>query len=155
MVIMVWVKLMDPLQAVFQDFFLLVKMIALMIGKHIQKHLLAFGWRLGTNCLDSQYIPACVCIYIHVFYVQDSPSGGVIESAAVSEGVVQEKQNGVELFLGYMVHEFRFFLVLLLLSGTSQEARAWTINPVCIVGTIVGGNDKLAYPFFCGSQVPL
>lgn len=33
MVILVWVKLMDPLQAVFQDFFLLVKMIALMIGE--------------------------------------------------------------------------------------------------------------------------
>lgn len=32
MVILVWVKLMDPLQAVFQDFFLLIKMIALMIG---------------------------------------------------------------------------------------------------------------------------
>lgn len=32
MVILVWVKLMDPLQGVFQDFFLLVKMIALMIG---------------------------------------------------------------------------------------------------------------------------
>lgn len=34
MVILVWVKLMDPLQAVFQDFFLLVKMIALMIGEN-------------------------------------------------------------------------------------------------------------------------
>jgi len=33
MVILVWIKLMDPLQAVFQDFFLLVKMIALMIGE--------------------------------------------------------------------------------------------------------------------------
>lgn len=33
MVIFVWIKLMDPLQAVFQDFFLLVKMIALMIGE--------------------------------------------------------------------------------------------------------------------------
>lgn len=31
-VLLVWVKLMDPLQSVFQDFFLLVKMIALMIG---------------------------------------------------------------------------------------------------------------------------
>lgn len=32
MILLVWVKLMNPLQAVFQDFFLLVKMIALMIG---------------------------------------------------------------------------------------------------------------------------
>lgn len=31
-VLLVWVKLMNPLQAVFQDFFVLVKMIALMIG---------------------------------------------------------------------------------------------------------------------------
>lgn len=30
--LLVWVKLMDPLQSVFQDFFLLVKMITLMIG---------------------------------------------------------------------------------------------------------------------------
>lgn len=31
--LLVWVKSMDPLQSVFEDFFLLVKMIALMIGK--------------------------------------------------------------------------------------------------------------------------
>lgn len=31
--LLVWVKLMDPLQSVFQDVFLLVKMITLMIGK--------------------------------------------------------------------------------------------------------------------------
>lgn len=34
--LLVWVKLMDPLQSVFQDFFLLVKMIALMIGEYMQ-----------------------------------------------------------------------------------------------------------------------
>ncbi|CAM9303796.1 unnamed protein product, partial [Ectocarpus sp. 12 AP-2014] len=39
MVILVWVKLMDPLQGVFQDFFLLVKMIALMIGKLVRSFL--------------------------------------------------------------------------------------------------------------------
>eukprot|EP00752_Nemacystus_decipiens_P010771 g9583.t2 len=43
MVIFVWVKLMDPLQAVFQDFFLLVKMIALMIGKLVKSFLPLLG----------------------------------------------------------------------------------------------------------------
>ncbi|CAN0376707.1 unnamed protein product, partial [Pylaiella littoralis] len=43
MVIMVWVKLMDPLQAVFEDFFLLVKMIALVIGKLVKSFLPLLG----------------------------------------------------------------------------------------------------------------
>ncbi|CAN0153339.1 unnamed protein product [Pylaiella littoralis] len=43
MVIMVWIKLMDPLQAVFEDFFLLVKMIALMIGELVKSFLPLLG----------------------------------------------------------------------------------------------------------------
>lgn len=50
MVILVWVKLMDPLQAVFQDFFLLVKMIALMIGTVPDlSGSSRFGYLLGTG----------------------------------------------------------------------------------------------------------
>ncbi|CAM9652718.1 unnamed protein product [Ascophyllum nodosum] len=36
MVLLVWIKLLDPLQAVFEDFSLLVKMIALMTGKLVK-----------------------------------------------------------------------------------------------------------------------
>lgn len=32
MVLLVWIKFMDPLKEVFEDFFLLARMVALMIG---------------------------------------------------------------------------------------------------------------------------
>ena len=45
MILLVWIKLMNPLQAVFQDFFLLVKMIALMIGARARQSGPAFAMR--------------------------------------------------------------------------------------------------------------
>lgn len=51
MVILVWVKLMDPLQAVFQDFFLLVKMIALMIGEKLCPYKTQCERPLAARCI--------------------------------------------------------------------------------------------------------
>lgn len=62
MVILVWVKLMDPLQAVFQDFFLLVKMIALMIGakfcSYVGRTVCAMNVGRHENAADTLLLPS-------------------------------------------------------------------------------------------------